>query len=169
MVIVFIWRIFVGVVKSTPTLSFSLISSKYFQIILSGPLWSDCFESMHNRACKWVSHNKLFWDSQTHSLNDSIYNFDWVFLEIPVRNCIAGMLLTCHISSAHWISLLFLFTDTRGGINCWWGLRWHFSTTIHLPASQSWVDKWGNHKISRRIEKGEDGAVHLRWNWGFSW
>ena len=25
------------------------------------------------------------------------YDFDWVFLEIPVKNCIVGMLLTCQI------------------------------------------------------------------------
>ena len=48
-------------------------------------------------ACKWVSHNALLWESQTHSVNDSIYDFDRVFLEIPVKNCIVGMLLTCPI------------------------------------------------------------------------
>ena len=26
-----------------------------------------------NRPCLWVSHNTLFWNSQTHSVNDSIY------------------------------------------------------------------------------------------------
>ena len=33
--------------------------------------------------------------SHTHSVYDSISDFDGVFLEIPVKNCIAGMLLTC--------------------------------------------------------------------------
>ena len=39
--------------------------------------------------------NALFWKSQTHSVNDSIYDFDGVSLEIPVKNNIVGMLLTC--------------------------------------------------------------------------
>ena len=51
------------------------------------------------RACLWVSRNALFWKSQTHSVNDSIYNFDWVFLEIPVKNCMVRMLLTGPIDS----------------------------------------------------------------------
>ena len=32
-----------------------------------------------------------FFGNPRHSANDSIYNFDWVFLEIPVKNCIVGM------------------------------------------------------------------------------
>ena len=50
-----------------------------------------------NRACQWIFHNALFWKSQTHSVNESIYGFDGVFLEIPVKNCIVDMLLTCPI------------------------------------------------------------------------
>ena len=50
-----------------------------------------------NGACQWVSHNALFLKSRTHSVNDRIYDFDWVFLEFPVKNCIVGMLLTCPI------------------------------------------------------------------------
>ena len=48
-----------------------------------------------------VSHNALFWKSQTHSVNDSIYNFEIVFLEFPEKNCIVGMLLTCPIVPTH--------------------------------------------------------------------
>ena len=33
-------------------------------------------------------------------VNGSIYDFDWVFLEIPVKHCIVGMLLTCLIVSS---------------------------------------------------------------------
>ena len=50
----------------------------------------------NNRACSWVSQNALFSKSQTPSVNDSI-DFEWVILEIPVINCIVGMLLTCPI------------------------------------------------------------------------
>ena len=58
-----------------------------------------------NRACSWVSHNALFRNyqnalfrnSQTHSVHYSIKDFYWVFLEIPVKNCIVGMLSTCPI------------------------------------------------------------------------
>ena len=57
--------------------------------------WS--FVSVSNRAFQWVSHNALFCKSQTHSDNDSIYYFDWVFLEIPMKTCIVGMLWTCPI------------------------------------------------------------------------
>ena len=50
---------------------------------------------MINRARWWVFHNTLFWKSRTHSVNDSIiHDFDWVILEIPVKICIVGMLLT---------------------------------------------------------------------------
>ena len=35
--------------------------------------------------------------SQPRSVNDGIYDFDGVFLEIPTKNCIVGMLLTCCI------------------------------------------------------------------------
>ena len=31
------------------------------------------------------------------TLNDSVYDFDWVFLEIPEKNCNMGMLFTCPI------------------------------------------------------------------------
>ena len=34
-----------------------------------------------------ISHN-AFWNSQTHSVNDSIYDFDRVFLENPVKNAL---------------------------------------------------------------------------------
>ena len=56
------------------------------------------FRRFRNSACYRVSHNALFRTSQTHSGNDSISDFDWVFLEIPVKNCIVGMLLTCPIA-----------------------------------------------------------------------
>ena len=47
----------------------------------------------------WLSHshNVLFWKTQTHSVIDSIYDIDLVFLENPVKNCIVGMLLTRRI------------------------------------------------------------------------
>ena len=51
-----------------------------------------------NRACLRVSHNALFWESRTHSVNDSIYDFDWVILKIAVKNCIIEMFLTCPIT-----------------------------------------------------------------------
>ena len=59
--------------------------------------WSYKYLIIVQTACQWVSHNALFWKSQTHSVNDTIYNFNWVLLEIPVKNCIVGMLLTCRI------------------------------------------------------------------------
>ena len=31
---------------------------------------------------------------QMHSVNDNIYDFDWVCIETPVRDCVIGMLLT---------------------------------------------------------------------------
>ena len=34
-----------------------------------------------------------------HSVNDSVHNFDWVFLEIPARYCILGYSLTCSIKA----------------------------------------------------------------------
>ena len=54
-----------------------------------------------NWACWWVSNNALFWKSQTHSVNDSIhvYGFAWAFLEIPVKNCIVGILWAFSISN----------------------------------------------------------------------
>ena len=30
------------------------------------------------KACLWISHNALFWNSQTHWVNDSIKDVDWV-------------------------------------------------------------------------------------------
>ena len=44
-----------------------------------------------------ISHTAIFWKSQTYSVYDSIYEFDWVFLGNPVKNCIVGMLSTCPI------------------------------------------------------------------------
>ena len=32
------------------------------------------------------------------SVKDSVYDFDWVFREIPVQNCIVGMLSTYPIN-----------------------------------------------------------------------
>ena len=48
-----------------------------------------------------VSHNALFRNSQTHSVNESIYDFDRVFLGIPVKNWIVGMLSTCPIGISY--------------------------------------------------------------------
>ena len=73
-------------------------------IICTKIVWlgvSETFTKQVNKACWWVSHNALFWKSQTHSVNDSIHNFDWVFLEIPVKNCIVGYSLTCPIDPSH--------------------------------------------------------------------
>ena len=53
-------------------------------------------------------------ENQTHAVNDSLYDFEWVFLEIPVKNCIVGMLIKrpitvlqkfWHVSSANLASL----------------------------------------------------------------
>ena len=33
------------------------------------------YQQYNNRACKRVSHNALFWNSQTHSVNVSIFDF----------------------------------------------------------------------------------------------
>ena len=60
-------------------------------------------------TCLWVSHNALFSKSQTYPINDSIYYFDWVFLEIPVKNCIVGMLLTCPIVSHFCLTLFHIW------------------------------------------------------------
>ena len=46
-----------------------------------------------------VSRNALFQNSQTHSVNDSIKDFDWLVLQISVKNCIVGMLSTYNIPS----------------------------------------------------------------------
>ena len=46
-----------------------------------------------NMVCEWLSDNASFWKS----VNDSLYDFDWVFPKIPVKNCIVGMLLACPI------------------------------------------------------------------------
>ena len=42
-----------------------------------------------------------------NSVNGSIYDFDWVFLESPVKNCIDEMLFRCPIESlwALWLCL----------------------------------------------------------------
>ena len=56
-----------------------------------------------------LMNNAVLWDSQTHSVNNRIHVFDfnWVFLEIPMKHCIGGMLLTCAItiSFSHTLSL----------------------------------------------------------------
>ena len=36
--------------------------------------------------------------TKTHSVNDSIKDCGWVFLENPAKNCIVGMLLSCPIT-----------------------------------------------------------------------
>ena len=48
----------------------------------------------------------IFQKSQIHSVNDSVYDFHWVCLEIPVENCIVGMLLTCpFVDILIWVAL----------------------------------------------------------------
>ena len=54
--------------------------------------WTQCYS-----ACKWVSHNAIFWKFQKQWVNDSIYVFKWVFLEIPIKICFVWMFLTCLI------------------------------------------------------------------------
>ena len=40
--------------------------------------------------------NAVYRNTQANSVNNSLSDFDWVFLEIPVKDCIVGMLLiTC--------------------------------------------------------------------------
>ena len=38
-----------------------------------------------------------YFGNPRHSVYDGIYDFDWVFLEVPVKNCIVRMLLRCSI------------------------------------------------------------------------
>ena len=40
-----------------------------------------------------------YFGNPRHSVNDRIYGFDWVFLEITVENCIVGMFLICLIGA----------------------------------------------------------------------
>ena len=45
--------------------------------------------------------------------NDSIYDFDRVSLEIPVKNCIVGMLLTCLISKTPYCLLFHAYCNMK--------------------------------------------------------
>ena len=60
---------------------------------------SQWLERYHLELDNWKSqrvfHDALFWNSQAHL--HSIKYFKWVFLGIPVMNCIMGMLLSCPI------------------------------------------------------------------------
>ena len=44
------------------------------------------------------------------SVNDGIYVFDWVFLEIPMKSCILGMLLACLIKNGWCWRTLIIFS-----------------------------------------------------------
>ena len=74
-----------------------------------------------------MSNNALFRKSQTHAVNVSIYNFDCIFLEIPVKNCIVGMLWTCPIPAStdmDWTDSELLTMEDEisaevGGGRCW--------------------------------------------------
>ena len=66
-------------------------------------------------------HNAIFQNSQTHSVTDSILDFGWVFLEIPVKNGIVGMLLT-YKSDNQYPGLLWLQLIIDHGILWVWEL-----------------------------------------------
>ena len=94
--------------------------------------------------------------SRTHTVNDSIWDFDWVCMEIVVINCIVGMLLTrpiviswklitpklsAYISITLWQSgttaphqsiLLGVFGKSLGWRFCWAGIT---SDTLLIPKS----------------------------------
>ena len=58
-----------------------------------------CTMDVDNIA-NWIGHvneypTMHYFENPRHSVNDSIlYDFDWEFLEVPVKNCMVGMLLT---------------------------------------------------------------------------
>ena len=92
----------------------------------------------------------LFWNSQTHSVNNSIYDFDWVFQEIPVKNRIEGM----------------LFVD----MPYWWQQGYACSFiyyTIELNWVQEnrwmWMLNWIKYtvRISRLLADGEKFSMEL--------
>ena len=85
-----------------------------------------------------------FWSisPEMHSVNQSIHNFYWVFLETPVRNCIVGMLLTRPITVRIQLvlnnSLIWGFTSLMI-----WNVVTPFfvhkpNTRLHLHLSSNW-------------------------------
>ena len=90
------------------------ISTILLKSIFWRKLWYSCLSYSKPRICTGAMYEVCkegktgighvneyptihYFGNPKHSVNDSIYDFDWVFLEIPVKNCIVGMLLTCHI------------------------------------------------------------------------
>ena len=85
----------------------------------------------------------IIWKSQAHSVNYSIYDFHWVFLEIPEKNSIVGMLLTCPIPD--YSNVFFYFFYKTDNIH----------TTLVSTAAMGHVDFYPN--------GGELGVPVLTW------
>ena len=100
----------VAIARYTPRRQSHPVKVVTNQLVLVRVSWyhRSCSKAMDtNRACQWVSHYALFWKCQTHSVNDSVYDFELVFLEIPVENCIVGLLLTHLIECSWWCLSVF--------------------------------------------------------------
>ena len=72
-----------------------------------------CFEFLSVSGNPIIGHEyptMHFFGNPRHSVIYSIiYDFVWVFLEIPVKNCIMGMFLTCPIAVLNWGKIALLW------------------------------------------------------------
>ena len=70
-----------------------ILQSRLYMLALTDYAWELRNNAFLNRACTRASHNALFWKSQTQSVNARQMNFDWIFQEILVKNCIVEMFI----------------------------------------------------------------------------
>ena len=108
------------ILTARASLSWTHVRAAYVRVITAciwDILWTVC-----NRVCWWA----LLCHFQTHSVNDEIYISEWRYLEIPVKNCIVGTLLTCPIYADMCFQTVTLLLELR--------LSWHV-----------WVTHWQCH------------------------
>ena len=84
----------VGVTPShINTLSKAIISVFLFLFIIMSVIFIIVHYLVHWLSWQVVtSHNALFCNSQTQSVKDGMSDFDWVFLEYPLKSCVVNML-----------------------------------------------------------------------------
>ena len=99
----------------------------------------------------------ISWKSRIHSVNDSIYDFGWVFQETPVKNCMTGMLwhalLLKKINNPDNVQNQRLITATAGLKLCY-GRDWCYAPKLtskfqYFPNRITWLPH--NIQISQYI------------------
>ena len=104
-----------------------------------------------------------YFGNPRHTQSMIAYDFDWVFLEIPVKNCIMGMLLTCPIRQINTSNMVTSLSWSRLLYSVLTAFIWSSEDCNESLISESWARKLSfyntkHHRIYKYVHIKQDGG-----------